>query len=101
MRSDLGSSIELDRGAVLTSTAQAAPLLGGVRTRLLGGASRLALPMASAVLALGITLSGEAVAQTTINPVQNTTYNINPVSNPITFGSTTSINAPAGNAVLG
>src|SRR5437764_13639983 len=101
MRSDLGSGIEIDRGAVLTSRAQTAPLLGGVRTRLLSGASSLALPMASAVLALGVALSDEAVAQTTVNPVQTTTYTINPARNPITFGSTTSINTAAGDAVLG
>ena len=62
------------------------------------------IPIASAALALGVALSGEAHAQATVNPVQTTTYTINPASNPITFGSGTNINTSAtanANGVLG
>ena len=48
--------------------------------------------MASAVLALGVALSGEAQAQTTVNPNQSTTYRLTSASNPITFGAATQIN---------
>jgi uncharacterized protein with beta-barrel porin domain len=76
--------------------ACAAPsLLGRARARLLCGASSLGLSTASAVLVLGIALSGEARAQTTVNPIQNTTYNINPASNPIIFGAATNIDTTA------
>jgi hypothetical protein len=66
-----------------------------LRRRLLASTTALRIPVASAALALGVALSGEAQAQTTVNPVQTTTYNIKPASNPITFGSATNINTTA------
>lgn len=47
------------------------------------------------MLVLGVALSGEARAQTTVNAFQNTTYNINPASNPIIFGAATNIDTTA------
>ncbi|HEY4973332.1 MAG TPA: hypothetical protein VII41_06965, partial [Steroidobacteraceae bacterium] len=74
------------------------------RRRLLGSTSALRIPIASAALALGVALSGEAYAQTTVNPNRMTTYTINPASNPITFGPTTIIDTSGtvgADAVLG
>lgn len=85
----------------MTSVAPAAALPRSMRIRLLGGTSSLALSMASAVLALGVALSGEAQAQTTVNPNQSTTYRLTSANNPITFGSATQINTAASVAVFG
>jgi hypothetical protein len=90
-------SVGLERHHVnMTSVVPAAASLGRIRIRLLGGTSSLALSIASAVLALGVALSGEARAQTTVNPNQTTTYNLTPGNNPIIFGSTTQINTTGG-----
>jgi uncharacterized protein with beta-barrel porin domain len=98
----VGSGNRLNRRCVgMTSATPAASVLGRVRTRLLGGVSGLALPIASAVLVLGVALSSEADAQAIVNPNQTTTYNLTPASNPIIFGPTTQINATAGDAVYG
>ena len=51
-----------------------------LRMRLLSGAARLALPMASMIAALGVCLPGNAQAQNVVNPVQNTTFVIDPIS---------------------
>jgi hypothetical protein len=73
-------------------TRLAAPRLEARRRRLLLlGTSALRIPIASAALALGVALSGEARAQATVNPVQTTTYTIQSASNPITFGPTTTM----------
>jgi len=78
-----------------SSTRPAAPRFGTHRRRWLASTSALRIPIASAALALGVALSGEAHAQATVNPVQTTTYNIRPASNPITFGSATNIDTSA------
>jgi outer membrane autotransporter protein len=62
-----------------------------LRLRLLSGAASLALPVASMIAAASVCVSGAAHAQTTVNPVQTTTFTLNPAQNPITFGSTTNI----------
>lgn len=76
-----------------------------IRARLLGSASGVALSVASVVVALGVCVPGAAQAQTTVNPVQTTTFTLNPTENPIIFGPTTNIdtsgtttNAVDGNA---
>jgi hypothetical protein len=45
---------------------------------LLASATALRIPVATAALALGVALSGEAQARTTVNPVRNSTYTLNP-----------------------
>src|SRR5262249_34969669 len=50
---------------------------------------------ASTILALGICMPGDAQAQTTVNPVQTTTFTLDPAQNPITFGPATSIDTSA------
>lgn len=83
---------------------EAPPFRSLRRRRLLASTSALRVPIASAALALGVALSGEAHAQAVVNPVQTTTYTINPASNPITFGSATNINTSLtfnSNAVVG
>ena len=63
-----------------------------LKRSLLDGASGATLArMASAALALGVALPGAAQAQTTVNPVQSTTYTLSSSSNPITFGSGTKL----------
>ena len=62
-----------------------------LRLRLLSGAASLALPVASMIVAVGVCAPDAAHAQTTVNPVQTTTFTLNPAQNPITFGSTTNI----------
>ena len=63
-----------------------------LKRSLLEGASSATLArMVSAALALGVALPSAAQAQTTVNPVQSTTYNLSPSSNPITFGSGTNL----------
>jgi hypothetical protein len=66
-----------------------------LRMRLLSGAARLALPMASMIAALGVCLPGNAQAQNVVNPVQNTTFVIDPTQNPIAFGAGTNIDTTA------
>ena len=82
-------------GLIGSRTRSAAPTLDVLRRRLLASTTALRIPVASAALALGVALSGEAQAQTTVNPVQTTTYNIKPASNPITFGPATNIDTSA------
>ena len=62
-----------------------------IRTRLLSSASGVALSVASVVVALGICAPSAAQAQTTVNPVQTTTFTLIPAQNPIIFGPTTNI----------
>ena len=78
------------------------PTDGASRRRLLAGAGARALMSASTALVLGVTLSSQAHAgPVTVNPVQTTTYNLQPSANPITFGSGTKINASSGSGVYG
>jgi fibronectin-binding autotransporter adhesin len=75
-----------------------------IHARLLGSASGVALSVASVVVALGVCVPGAAQAQTTVNPVQTTTFTLNAAQNPIIFGSTTSIDTsatPAADAIFG
>ena len=58
------------------------------------------------IVALGVCVPGDAQAQTTVtvNPVQSTTFTLDPAQNPIIFGATTNITTPATtliNAVTG
>ena len=64
--------------------------------------SRTARLVVSTALALGVLLPRDAHAASpkTVNPVQSTTYILNPAYNPITFGSGTNISA-SGEGVLG
>ncbi|HEX2511126.1 MAG TPA: hypothetical protein VHK44_00850 [Xanthobacteraceae bacterium] len=73
--------------------------------RLLSSASGVALSVASVVVVLGVCVPDAAQAQTTVNPVQTTTFTLTAAQNPIIFGSTTNIDtrglgihAVAGNA---
>src|SRR5262249_28619139 len=66
-------------------------LRGDKRALLLSGTSSLALSIASTIVALGVCMPGDAVAQTTVNPVQSTTFILDPAQNPITFDATTNI----------
>ena len=66
-----------------------------LRVRLLSGAASLALPMASMIVTLGVCLPGNAQAQNVVNPVQNTTFVIDPTQNPIAFGAGTNIDTTA------
>ena len=73
-----------------------------IRTRLLSSASGVALSVASVVVALGICAPSAAQAQTTVNPVQTTTFTLTPAQNPIIFGTGTNIDTTTGtNAVNG
>jgi hypothetical protein len=78
-----------DRPCVGMVAAAPAALLGRVRARLLGSASSLMLP-ASMALALGVTLSPQAHAQTIIGN-QTTTYNLDPANNPFLINSGTTL----------
>ena len=76
-----------------------------IHARLLDSASGVALSVASVVVALGICVPGAAQVQTTVNPVQTTTFFLTAAQNPIIFGPTTNIdtsgtdtNAVNGNA---
>src|SRR5262245_37626725 len=66
-----------------------------MHAHLLSGTSCLTLSIASTILALGICMPGDAQAQTTVNPVQTTTFTLDPAQNPITFGPATSIDTSA------
>src|SRR5208337_1320567 len=57
----------------------------------LNSVSRTALAALTLGLALGVALPGEARAGCVVNPVQSVTYDLS--CSPITFGSTTNINA--------
>jgi uncharacterized protein with beta-barrel porin domain len=75
---------------------------GRLRARFLDGVALGALASVSAAAVLGVSLAPPTRAAT-VNPVQNTTYDIQSGSNPITFGGATSVNT-AGNsqpAVIG
>jgi len=63
-----------------------------LRLRLLSGASSLALPVASMIAAVGICAPSAAHAQTTVNPVQTTTFTLIPAQNPTIFDTGTNIN---------
>ena len=90
------AALHISPGREVGSVAlSAAPRPVASRRRWLASTSGVRIPIASAALALGVALSGEAHAQATVNPVQTTTYTIKPASNPITFGSATNINTPA------
>src|SRR5882757_9603656 len=75
-----------------------APSRRSLRARLLCGASGLALP--AAVVALGVSLSTEARAQTFI-PNQTSTYTLDPANNPFRINSGTTLNASPGDAIYG
>jgi uncharacterized protein with beta-barrel porin domain len=99
-----GSRSQVSPSDVIGSSPPPASARVDGRRRLLGSTSALRIPIASAALSLGVALSGEAHAQTTVNPVQTSTFNIQAASNPITFGSSTNINTSAtanANGVLG
>ena len=66
-----------------------------LRARLLSGASSLALPVASMIVTLGVRAPRDAQAQTTVNPVQTTTFNLNPFESQIIFGAGTNIDTTA------
>lgn len=66
-----------------------------LRARLLCGASSLALPAASIIVALGVCIPDDAQAQTTVNPVQNTTFTLDPAQNPTIFDTGTNIDTTA------
>src|SRR5258708_29839086 len=66
-----------------------------IRARLLGGASSVALSVASMIVALGVCMPGDARAQTTVNPNQTTTFTLDPLQNPIVFGPATNIDTSA------
>src|SRR5258707_10210785 len=66
-----------------------------IRARLLGGASSVALSVASMIVALGVCMPGDAQAQTTVNPVQTTRFDLLPAQNPIVFGAGTNIDTTA------
>ena len=53
-----------------------------LRLRLLSGAASLALPVASMIVAVGVCVPDAAHAQTTVNPVQTTTFTLDPAQNP-------------------
>jgi len=62
------------------------------------------MSMASVIVTLGVYAPDDARAQTTVNPVQTTTFVLTPAQNPIIFGSGTNINTtatPGANAVNG
>src|SRR5262249_44998427 len=67
---------------------------GSLRLRLLSGAASLALPVAS-MMAIGICVPGIALAQTTVNPVQTTTFTLDPAQSQIIFGGGTNIDTTA------
>ena len=71
-----------------------------IRARLLGSASGVALSVASVAVALGVCVPGPAQAQTTVNPVQTTTFTLTPAQNPIIFGTGTNINTSAGTGAV-
>ena len=66
-----------------------------LRVRLLSGASSLALPVASMIVTLGVCVPRDAQAQTTVTPVQTTTFNLNPFESQIIFGAGTNIDTTA------
>ena len=66
-----------------------------LRARLLSGASSLALPLASMIVTLGVCVPRDAQAQTTVTPVQTTTFTLTPSQNPIIFGAGTNIDTTA------
>lgn len=66
-----------------------------LRLRLLSGAASVALPVASMIAAAGVCVSGAAHAQTTVNPVQTTTFTLVPAENPIVFDTGTNIDTTA------
>ena len=63
-----------------------------LRLRLLSGAASLALPVASIIVAVGVCAPDAAHAQTTVNPVQTTTFTLDPAQNPTIFDTGTNIN---------
>jgi hypothetical protein len=66
-----------------------------LRARLLSGAASLVLPLASMIVTFGVCVPGDAQAQTTVTPVQTTTFTLTPFQNPIVFGAGTNIGTPA------
>ena len=75
-------------------------LHGDRRVRLLSGTSYLTLSLAWMMVALGVCVPGDARAQTTVNPVQNTVFTLDPAQNPITFDATTNITITGSTAPL-
>ena len=71
-----------------------------IHARLLGSASGVALSVAAVAVALGVCVPGAAQAQTTVNPVQTTTFALTPAQNPIIFGPTTNIDTTAGTVAV-
>src|SRR5438552_1452486 len=93
----VGFGIIVKRSRSCVNMAPAAPRgtsLGDVRDRALCGASSFALSMASAALALGIALSGQAHAQSSFNGTRTTTYRLvtGVQTSPFTFGTAAYIN---------
>jgi outer membrane autotransporter protein len=66
-----------------------------LRLRLLSGAASLALPVASMIVAVGVCVPDAAHAQTTVNPVQTTTFTLVPAQNPTIFDTGTNIDTTA------
>src|SRR5262245_35541326 len=90
-----GSNKELFRGL---NHSDGRPAHGRTRAHLRNGASRFALSVASTIVALGVCTPDDASAQTTVNPVQTTTFTLTAAQNPIIFGSATNIDTTAINA---
>jgi hypothetical protein len=90
-------------GSPKTSRPVCSGTLGRLRAQLLGGASGIALPAASMVLALGVGLSTEASAQTTISGNHTSTITLSnyPSGNPFTFSPGTTVTVSPGDAVDG
>jgi hypothetical protein len=88
------------RSLAVTSRSGSGGALGHVRSRLLGGAARIALPAASVIVALGVGLPSEASAQSSgFNGTQATTYTLTTGANTATF--TFGPNTVIGPTVLG
>ena len=66
-----------------------------LRARLLSGVASLVLPLASMIVTLGVCVPRDAQAQTTVTPVQTTTFTLTPSQNPIIFGAGTNIDTTA------
>src|SRR5581483_11123763 len=64
------------------------------RARLLNGASSVTLAAVSTIVVL-VSAPGNARAQTTVNPVQTTTFSLTPAQNPIIFGAGTNVDTEA------
>src|SRR5262245_29286029 len=92
-----GSNSSRFRGAVLNHS-DGRRARGRTRAHLLSGTSSFALSVASMIVALGVCATDDAQAQTTVNPVQTTTFTLTAAQNPIIFGSATNIDTSVGTA---